>query len=133
MWDKSLYAFKWIGGIIGGVMAIVGVVTIIYTQGIKAEQKRYKESTVENKIDKLIVSDSIQSIKIDEVLSNQTNFTTEQASINSKLDNLNKSYINHLKTDKKVDELIQYLEDVKKNNSIDGASSWWTAPGLKPY
>ena len=133
MWDKSLYAFKWIGGIIGGVMAIVGVVTIIYTQGIKAEQKRYKESTVENKIDKLIVSDSIQSIKIDEVLSNQTNFTTEQASINSKLDNLNKSYINHLKTDKKVDELIQYLEDVKKNNSINGTSSWWIAPGLKPY
>ena len=133
MWDKSLYVFKWIGGIIGGVMAIVGVVTIIYTQGIKAEQKRYKESAVENKIDKLIVSDSIQSIKIDEVLSNQTNFTTEQASINSKLDNLNKSYIKHLKTDKKVDELIQYLEDVKKNNSIDGASSWWIAPGLKPY
>lgn len=119
MFSKILYIAKWVAGIVGGITAIAGVITFIYTQGIKAEQEKNKESTIEAKVDKMIVSDSIKTIKLDQLLVNQNEFILKQKSFEKKLDNLNNSYINHLRTDKKVDELIQYLEGVKKNNEIN--------------
>ena len=119
MWDKVLYIAKWVAGVIGGAMAVLGVVTLIYTQGVKAEQKKAQNSTIESKVDKLIVSDSIKSFKIDQVLVNQEKFGERQKDIETKVDNLNRSYINHLKTDKKVDELINYLDGIKKNGETN--------------
>lgn len=119
MWDKILYISKWIAGVVGGITAIASIIIVIYSQGAKSEQKKIKDSSIEYKVDKLIVSDSLKNIKIDKVLLNQSDFSVKQSDMSGKLDNLNKSYINHLKTDKKVDELIQYLEGVKKNNEIN--------------
>lgn len=118
MWNKILYVSKWIAGVIGGLMAIGGIVTLIWTQGVKAEQKKNKESNIETKIDRLVISDSIKTVKLDLVLENQLEFDKRQTKINTRLDALNKSYINLLKSDQKINELIQYLEDVKKNNTI---------------
>jgi len=118
MWNKILYVSKWIAGVIGGLMAVGGIVTLIWTQGVKAEQKKNKESNIETKIDRLVISDSIKTVKLDLVLENQLEFDKRQTKINTRLDALNKSYINLLKSDQKINELIQYLEDVKKNNTI---------------
>lgn len=119
MLEKILYIAKWIAGVIGAVTAILGIVTLIYTQGIKAEQKKSKNSTIESKVDKLIVLDSIKSLKIDQMLVNQEKFGERQKNIEIKVDNLNRSYINHLKSDKRVDELINYLEGIKKNGETN--------------
>ena len=119
MWNKILYVSKWIAGVIGGLMAIGGIVTLIWTQGVKAEQKKNKESNIETKIDRLVISDSIKTVKLDLVLENQLEFDKRQTKINTRLDALNKSYINLLKSDQKINELIQYLEDVKKNNTVE--------------
>jgi hypothetical protein len=116
--SKILSIAKWFGGVIGGGMAILGVVTLIYAQGIKAEQKRSKDSTIEYKVDKLIVLDSVRSVKLDEIISNQDKIVVAQKASNLKFDKLNNSYIMLLKTDKKIDVLIQYLQEeqeVKKN------------------
>jgi len=133
MLSKILNIAKWIGGVIGGVMAIGGIVTLIWTQGVKAEQKRNKESNIEVKIDRLVISDSLKTVKLDQVLTNQEEFDKRQTKINTRLDALNRSYINLLKSDQKVNELIQYLEDVKKNSSIGGVSSYKIAPESNKY
>ena len=119
MWDKILYAGKWIAGVASGVVVIISIGTFVYTQGQKTEREKLKDTSTEMKVDKLIVSDSIKNVKIDQILSNQSQYLTSQKEMNKSLDNLNKSYINHLKTEKKVDQLIEYLEDVKKNGEIN--------------
>jgi len=116
MLNKILYICKWIGGVIGGITAIAGIILFIYSQGIKSEQEKIKDYSLEAKVDRLIEYDSIKTIKLDQVLINQDEFSQKQIMFEKKMDNLNNSYINHLKTDKKIDELINYLEGVKKNN-----------------
>jgi hypothetical protein len=121
MLSKVLNIAKWIAGVVGGVTAIAGIVTFIYTQGIKAEQKKLKSTSLEAKVDKLVVSDSIKNDKLDRMLYFQEISNNKQQQMDKKLDNLNASYINHLKADKKIDELIKYLEgtqeQLKKNGS----------------
>ena len=112
--DKILYIFKWIAGVIAGTTAIIGIITLIYTQGVRAAESKYRSNSIEVKVDRLICLDSIKNEKIDQVLINQDQFTYKQIIIEKKLDDLNRSYVNHLKTDKKVDELIEYLEGTKE-------------------
>jgi hypothetical protein len=61
MWANILKICKWIGGVVGGITAVGSIVLVIYTQGIKAEQKRSKDYTFESKVDKLIVNDSVKT------------------------------------------------------------------------
>jgi len=119
MWDKILYIAKCTAGIIGGIMAIVGIVSLIYGKGMKAQSLQTNHIIIEKKVDMLIRMDSTKSVKIDQILINQEKFGERQKNIEVKVDNLNKSYINHLKSDKKVDELINYLEEVKKNGETN--------------
>ena len=61
MWANILKICKWIGGVVGGITAVGSIVLVIYTQGIKAEQKRSKDYSFESKVDKLIVNDSVKT------------------------------------------------------------------------
>jgi hypothetical protein len=120
MWSKILHISKWIAGVIGGATAIAGIVMFIYNTGIKHEKEVQKDTSLEKKVDMLIVSDSLKTVKLDQVLVNQSDFAANQFNMNSKLDRLNNSYINHLKTDQKLDQVIEYLEGEKKNNGLQG-------------
>jgi hypothetical protein len=118
MWNKILKIATWIGGVVGGITAIAGIVAFIYSQGIKAEQKKSKDTAVieavnevKSKLGDLQGSDSLKTIQLSQIILNQK----EQS---KKIDNLNVSYINHLKTDKKLDELILFLETEKKNKEL---------------
>jgi len=128
MWSKILYISKWIAGVVGGMTAVVGIVLFIYNTGIKHERQVQKDYTLEKKVDLLIVSDSLKNIKLDQVLDNQKDLSSNQFSMSSKLDRLNNSYVNHLKKDQKVEELIEYLEGVKKNNGLQGINLLLTPP-----
>jgi hypothetical protein len=108
-----------VGAIIGGITAIAGIVSFIYVKGMKAQSLQSNNITIEKKVDMLIKMDSSKSIKIDQLLVNQEKFRESQKDFEIKVDNLNKSYINHLKSDKKVDELIDYLEGIKKNGDLN--------------
>jgi len=108
-----------VGAIIGGLTAIAGIVSFIYVKGMKAQSLQSNNIAIEKKVDMLIRMDSSKSIKIDQLLVNQEKFRESQKDFEIKVDNLNKSYINHLKSDKKVDELIDYLEGIKKNGDLN--------------
>lgn len=126
MWSKILYVSKWIAGVVGGMTAVAGIVLFIYNTGIRHERQVQKDYSLEKKVDMLIVSDSLKNIKIDMILDNQKDLSSNQFSMNSKLDRLNNSYINHLKKEEKVDQLIEYLEGVKKNNNLQGINLYLT-------
>jgi hypothetical protein len=119
MTEKIFYIAKWVGGVIGGVMAVIGVLSLVYNKGMTAQALQSNHVVIEKKVDMLIKMDSVKAIKIDQILVNQERFGERQKDIESKVDNLNKSYINHLKSDKKVDELINYLEGIKKNGETN--------------
>jgi hypothetical protein len=119
MWDRILYIGKWIAGVGSGIAVLISVIMFVYSQGQKTERDKFKDTSTELKVDKLIISDSIKNVKIDQILSNQNQFLSSQKDITRSLNNLNNSYINHLKNDKKVDQLIEYLESVKKNGELN--------------
>jgi hypothetical protein len=119
MLNRLVYIAKCVGAIIGGITAIAGIVSFIYVKGMKAQSLQSNNITIEKKVDMLIKMDSSKSIKIDQLLVNQEKFRESQKQFEIKVDNLNKSYINHLKSDKKVDELIDYLEGIKKNGDLN--------------
>ena len=66
---KILLISKWIAGIIGAIMAIIGVVSLIYSQGVKSEALRSTDSAFEKTtittLSSLVSSDSIRSEKLD--------------------------------------------------------------------
>lgn len=117
MLTKIANIAKWIGGVIGAGMAVVGVYTLIFGLGAKSaieanNDTEFKTKTITT-LNKLVQSDSLKNIKLDEVIENQY---TQQQSLKA----LNSSYVNLLKGSGKVDELIKYLEstqfELKKKN-----------------
>ena len=94
-------------------------VTYIYTEGRKKEKAETEKSVIEQKVDKvinkvdyLIVRDSIKTIMLKDFGGELKNNTK---SVNAVV----YSFGSHLKTDKKIEELFDFMkllqEDVKKN------------------
>ncbi|HRN17229.1 MAG TPA: hypothetical protein PLF38_09330, partial [Xylanibacter oryzae] len=118
MLSKILNISKWIAGVIGGITAIAGIVMFIYSQGIKAEQKKSKDTAVIEAVNEVKVnlrelkgSDSLKTIQLSQIISNQKDQS-------KKLDNLQNSYILHLQESKKFNEAIDLLKAEKKNEGV---------------
>jgi len=110
MLTKILNISKWIGGVIGAGMAVVGVYTLIFGLGAKSaieasNDTEFKTKTITT-LNQLVRSDSVKNLKLDAVIDLQ--YQQQYA-----LKALNSSYVNLLKGSGKVDELIKYLESTQ--------------------
>ena len=121
---------KRIGTYVGTIMGVIGLTTLVFTQGIKHEQKRVTDSSVEIKVDKLITADSLQNIKWDTfqgaVLDSIANISGQLRDQNKKIhslatsqDNLRMYMIQNAPTKEDMVEILN-IWDVKKNINFNG-------------
>lgn len=123
---------KKIGTYVGTIMGVIGLTTLVFTQGIKHEQKRVTDSSVEIKVDKLITADSLQNTKWDDfqsaVLDSITNMSGQIRNQSRKIhslttsqDNLRVYMINNAPT---KEDMVKILDiwDVKKNLNFRGTA-----------
>jgi len=104
----------------GGISAIAGAVFFVYAQGIKAENKRNHSVSYETKIDKLITSDSLKTIKIDTLYLGQRRMLKKMTSIGNTVGIVKTQLGNHIiKTSQDKDEILNWVNafEEKKNNS----------------
>lgn len=123
---------KKVGAYIGTIMGVIGLTTLIFTQGIKHEQKRANDTSVEIKVDRLIAADSLQNTKWDEfqsaVLDSITNISgqlreqgREIRSLTTSQNNLRMYMINNAPTKEDMVEILN-IWDIKKNLNFNGTA-----------
>lgn len=125
MWIKILDIANKFKGIIGGVMAVIGVASYIYAQGIKTanvnhEDVEFKTKTITT-LDKLVKSDSIMGININGIADGQNKISKkvdDNIRSTEAVRGVLKEHI--LKTATKEDIVNMYdnLFAVKKNNEL---------------
>lgn len=112
---------KKIGLYIGIITGVLAIGATIYNWGVKHEQKKAQDTTIEAKVDRLIVSDSLQTIYqrtvMDSIhkLSNQLRFYGREFSMMKQSDENLKNYM--MKNAATKDDVMEVLQiwEVKKN------------------
>jgi septal ring factor EnvC (AmiA/AmiB activator) len=102
---------SFIVGVAGGVIAYNKYIIKHYEQEQAVIQQTEEFKAMQSNFK--IVIDSIGELSKEVRL-----IKPEIDKANKKIDNLDRSYTQHLKNDNRVDELIQYLESEKKNSGI---------------
>jgi hypothetical protein len=135
MSEKVLNLAKWIGGVFGGATAIASIVILIYTQGVKAEQKRTKSTNQVVRIDTWIKYDSIEHAEgkafRSVMINNFKNFSDSLRTINRgvrRLSIINSNMQDYMERKVPTKEELQEVQRIfevseKKKNEM---SFFWT-------
>ena len=116
----------------GYFLSACAVVTVIFTWGVNHERKVVKDTSVANKVDKLIASDSLRHVQMvffqESVMDSISHIShqirvqrAESQKTKTSLDNLRIYMINNAAT---KDDMVEVLNiwDVKKNLNFNGTA-----------
>ena len=106
----------------GGISVIAGGIMFIYAQGIKAERSATHNISLELKVDRLITSDSLKSIKMDTLYFGQRNILRRMTSIGSTVGIVKTQLGNHIiKTSQDKNDILNWVNafEEKKNSMRD--------------
>jgi hypothetical protein len=108
----------------GGISVIAGGIMYVYSLGIKAERSTTHNISLEMKVDKLITSDSLKSIKIDSLYYGQRRMLRSVTSIGNTVGIVKTQLGNHIiKTSQDKDEILNWVNAFEeKKNSMRGFS-----------
>jgi hypothetical protein len=104
---------------IGYFMAIVGFVSFIYAQGIKAEARLNNNSLLESKVEKVITEQLKRSVEMDSLSKKMDiitfkidNVSTSQVNLRRSIDGVKKSFSLYLLNDSLLDKktFVLYME-----------------------
>jgi len=110
---------------IGYLMAFAGAVTLVWKVAVYFDRRDNRSSLIEIKVDKLIISDSSRSAKLDHIITNQKNIEIKFNESIVAQNALRNSYVLHLSKDKALtkEDFLKYMEglslELKKNDWIN--------------
>jgi hypothetical protein len=104
----------WISTILGAILMVIssvsGVYLFITKQAVQRDRELIRSNTMEVKIDKLSISDSIFSTNFNELLSNQKELIRSLNENVKVTRSVNVGFTNHLKSTERLQELLKYYE-----------------------
>lgn len=120
---------RWIilsGKVIGAIAILIssayGAYKWAYSQGVNAEKENNKSLTIEYKVDKLLVSDSLKTIWLDTISNNQTRFyeitSRKLDRVTRAQDNLKSYMIEKAPTKDELQKVYDIFNTEKKNENI---------------
>jgi hypothetical protein len=105
---------RWISTILGAILMVIssvsGVYLFITKQAVQRDRELIRSNTMEVKIDKLSISDSIFSTNFNELLSNQKELIRSLNENVKVTRSVNVGFTNHLKSTERLQELLKYYE-----------------------
>lgn len=123
---------KKIMGWVTYVLSAIALITLVSTWSVKKERERVANSTLEAKVDRLLVSDSVKTVQWDNYVEQQGQFheavLDSIANVSKRTRSLEKSYIRFVERNtQSTDEIREYLkgitwEEKKTLNQPSGAS-----------
>jgi hypothetical protein len=105
----------------GGISIIAGGIMFVYSKGINAERAATHNISLEMKVDKLIASDSIRTVKMDTIYFSQKRMIRKMTSIGNTVGIVKTQLGNHIiKTSNDKQDIIDWFNAIeeKKNSSI---------------
>jgi hypothetical protein len=96
--------------VIGALSSVYGAYSFLNRKVIDQERKYQNEISLNKKIDRLIIYDSLKSIQFLQIIDTLKIVTSKQNTLIRQQKILNASYKEHLKQAKKIDELINFYE-----------------------
>ena len=108
---------KKIMGWVTYVLSAIALITLVSTWSVKKERERVANSTLEAKVDRLLVSDSVKTVQWDNYVEQQGQFheavLDSIANVSKRTRSLEKSYIRFVERNtQSTDEIREYLKGI---------------------
>ena len=113
---------KQILSILKAIGIITGFAVVIWQVAVFVNNNRHHNEQIQSQVSRVIQADSLQCIKIDSILVNQTRLNSNVNDLTQSQRALRQSYINYLSNDDALtkEEFVEYMQDLgldlKKNS-----------------
>lgn len=113
MTDKIKNIATWITAVFVAISTIYGAYSFFSRKIIESDRKSQSDAVLIQAVNKLVKSDSIASVQFSQVMDTLEKVMQTQSLLVSKQNKLNASFVKHLKSSEKIDELINFYEQQK--------------------
>lgn len=103
----------WITAVFAAISTIYGAYSFFSRKIIESDRKQQSDVVLIQAVNKLVKSDSLALVQFSQVMDTLEKVMQTQAVMVSKQKALNASFVKHLKSSEKIDELINYYEQQK--------------------